>query len=49
VTFQVSDAARLSVSQPFDVAFVFDALHDQVDPAGCCGASTPRSSQAGCS
>jgi SAM-dependent methyltransferase len=34
VTFEVADAARLKVSEPFDVVFVFDAIHDQVDPAG---------------
>jgi SAM-dependent methyltransferase len=32
VTFEVLDVARLTVATPFDVAFVFDALHDQVDP-----------------
>ena len=32
VTFEIADAARLSVATPFDVVFVFDALHDQVDP-----------------
>jgi SAM-dependent methyltransferase len=32
VTFDVADVARLTVSRPFDVVFVFDALHDQVDP-----------------
>lgn len=30
--FQVSDAATLSVDEPFDLAFVFDAIHDQVAP-----------------
>ena len=34
VRFQVCDAARLSVDQPLDVVFVFDAIHDQVDPTG---------------
>jgi SAM-dependent methyltransferase len=34
VRFEVCDAARLEVSQPFDVVLVFDAIHDQVDPAG---------------
>jgi SAM-dependent methyltransferase len=34
VSFEVCDAARLEVDQPFDVAFVFDAIHDQVDPTG---------------
>jgi SAM-dependent methyltransferase len=32
VTFEVADAATLSVDEPFHVVFVFDALHDQVDP-----------------
>ncbi len=32
VTFEVRDAARLQVEQPFDLVFVFDAVHDQVDP-----------------
>jgi SAM-dependent methyltransferase len=32
VRFEVRDAARLAVEQPFDVVFVFDAIHDQVDP-----------------
>ena len=32
VTFEVLDVARLTVARPFDVVFVFDALHDQVDP-----------------
>ena len=31
--FEVRDAARLTVEEPFDVVFVFDAVHDQVDPA----------------
>jgi SAM-dependent methyltransferase len=31
--FEVRDAARLAVEQPFDVVFVFDAIHDQVAPA----------------
>ncbi len=34
IHFAVADAARLEVSEPFDAIFVFDALHDQVDPAG---------------
>jgi SAM-dependent methyltransferase len=33
VQFEVRDAARLAVERPFDVVFVFDAIHDQVDPA----------------
>ena len=32
VTFEVLDVARLTVATPFDVVFVFDALHDQADP-----------------
>jgi len=32
VTFEVLDVARLTVATPVDVVFVFDALHDQVDP-----------------
>ncbi len=32
VTFGVADAATLAVDERFDVVFVFDALHDQVDP-----------------
>jgi SAM-dependent methyltransferase len=31
--FEVRDAARLAVEEPFDVVFVFDAIHDQADPA----------------
>jgi SAM-dependent methyltransferase len=34
VAFHARDAATLTVAEPFDVVFVFDALHDQVDPAG---------------
>jgi SAM-dependent methyltransferase len=30
--FEVSDAAQLSTDEPFDVVFVFDAIHDQVAP-----------------
>jgi SAM-dependent methyltransferase len=32
VSFEVADVAGLSEATPFDVAFIFDALHDQVDP-----------------
>jgi SAM-dependent methyltransferase len=32
--FEACDAARLRVEEPFDVVFVFDAIHDQVAPAG---------------
>ena len=35
-TFEVLDVARVTVATPFDVVLVFDALHDQVDPAPCC-------------
>ncbi|MDP8977641.1 MAG: class I SAM-dependent methyltransferase [Actinomycetota bacterium] len=31
--FEVGDAATLAVDEPFDIAFVFDAIHDQVAPA----------------
>lgn len=34
LTFEVADIASLSVQTPLDVVFIFDALHDQVDPAG---------------
>jgi 2-polyprenyl-3-methyl-5-hydroxy-6-metoxy-1,4-benzoquinol methylase len=34
VRFEVTDVARLDVTDAFDVVFVFDAIHDQVDPAG---------------
>jgi SAM-dependent methyltransferase len=34
VTFEVCDVAQLDVEQPFDAVFVFDAIHDQVDPVG---------------
>ena len=34
MTFDVCDAARLRVPEPFDLIFVFDAVHDQVDPDG---------------
>lgn len=30
--FEVRDAATLVVDDPFDVVFVFDAIHDQVEP-----------------
>jgi SAM-dependent methyltransferase len=33
LSFEVRDAARLEVERPFDAVFVFDAIHDQVDPA----------------
>ncbi len=34
VAFEVCDAARLHVDEPFDAVFVFDAIHDQADPSG---------------
>lgn len=34
VSFEVRDAAALQVDEPLDAVFVFDALHDQVDPVG---------------
>ena len=34
VSFEVCDAARLQVADPYDAVLVFDAIHDQVDPAG---------------
>lgn len=33
VRFEVRDAATLAAREPFDVAFVFDAIHDQAAPA----------------
>jgi SAM-dependent methyltransferase len=33
IAFETRDAARLTVREPFDAVFVFDAIHDQVDPA----------------
>jgi SAM-dependent methyltransferase len=32
VRFETCDVARLAVREPFDAVFVFDAIHDQVDP-----------------
>jgi SAM-dependent methyltransferase len=32
VTFEVCDVAQLTVDEPFDIVFVFDAIHDQVAP-----------------
>jgi SAM-dependent methyltransferase len=34
VTFDVRDATTLPSDPPFDAVFVFDAIHDQVDPRG---------------
>jgi SAM-dependent methyltransferase len=33
VSFEVADVARLTVASQFDVIFVFDAIHDQAEPA----------------
>jgi len=33
VRFDVADAARLDITDGFDAVLVFDAIHDQVDPA----------------
>jgi len=33
LTFELADVARFAVTTPADVVFVFDAIHDQVDPA----------------
>lgn len=33
VTFEACDAAELAADPPFDVVFVFNAIHDQVAPA----------------
>jgi SAM-dependent methyltransferase len=35
--FQVQDVARLPADPKYDVLFAFDAIHDQVDPAGVLG------------
>lgn len=32
VTFERADAAELTVDEPFDVVFVFNAIHDQAQP-----------------
>lgn len=37
VRFEVADAAHLAYTDRFDAVFVFDAVHDQVDPAGVLG------------
>ncbi len=34
VSFAVCDVATLRVPEPLDAVFVFDAIHDQVDPQG---------------
>src|SRR5258708_642463 len=45
VSFEVADAARPAGPARFDVIFVFDAVHDQVEPdvvlTGICGALVP--------
>jgi SAM-dependent methyltransferase len=33
-SFEVLDVTALPTDPPFDVAFAFDSIHDQVDPAG---------------
>jgi SAM-dependent methyltransferase len=33
LTFHTCDAAALAVEEPFDAVFIFNALHDQADPA----------------
>lgn len=33
-TFGVADVAHLTSEVPYDIVFAFDAVHDQVDPAG---------------
>ncbi len=33
MTFEVRDAARLDAEERYDLVFVFDAVHDQVDPS----------------
>jgi SAM-dependent methyltransferase len=38
VSFEVRDVTTLPVDPPFDAVFVFDAIHDQVDPRGVLGA-----------
>jgi 2-polyprenyl-3-methyl-5-hydroxy-6-metoxy-1,4-benzoquinol methylase len=37
VTFEVADVARVASARRFDVVFVFDAIHDQVDPDAVLG------------
>lgn len=37
VSYEVVDAAKLGNAGRFDVVFVFDAIHDQVDPAAVLG------------
>ena len=45
VSFELADIARLNLDRLLDVAFMFDALHDQVDPnaviARMCSALVP--------
>jgi SAM-dependent methyltransferase len=37
VSFELADIGHLDATEPFDAIFMFDALHDQVDPAGVLG------------
>lgn len=37
LSFELADVGQLDVSQPFDAILMFDALHDQVDPARVLG------------
>ena len=37
LSFEPADIGHLDVSEPFDAIFMFDALHDQVDPARVLG------------
>lgn len=34
VRFEIADVARLDHEKAFDLVFVFDAIHDQIDPQG---------------
>ena len=34
VTFELTDILKVEPAEPLDAAFMFDALHDQVDPTG---------------
>ena len=45
VTFEVGDIARLTVTSPLDVVFVFDTLHDQADPGAVLAGSVRRSAR----
>jgi SAM-dependent methyltransferase len=37
LSFELADIGLFEVSEPFDAIFMFDAPHDQVDPAGVLG------------